>query len=103
MQFSHLCMCDKVNFSLYIIPFVKGLRLIGVNCLFLHSVREDIFIYMMVASVYRQLLQMEFTILDFLWTLYCLVDLIFANNYKMATNKMFRSPLSRFKWVFTSL
>lgn len=34
VQFSHLCMCDKVNFSLYIIPFVKGLRLIGVNCLF---------------------------------------------------------------------
>lgn len=34
VQFSHLCMCDKVNFSLYIIPFVKGLRLIGVDCLF---------------------------------------------------------------------
>lgn len=24
----------KLTFSLYIIPFVKGLRLIGVNCLF---------------------------------------------------------------------
>lgn len=34
----------KLTFSLYIIPFVKGLRLIGVNCLF-HTFRQGGYIH----------------------------------------------------------
>lgn len=43
----------KLTFSLYIIPFVKGLQLIGVNCLF-YTFRQGgyIYIYKTVAPVY---------------------------------------------------
>lgn len=54
MQFSHLCMCDKVNFSLYIIPCVKGFRRVSVDCLF-YTFRQGgylhTYIYMTVAPV----------------------------------------------------
>lgn len=54
VQFSHLCMCDKVNFSLYIIPCVKGFRRVSVDCLF-YTFRQGgylhTYIYMTVAPV----------------------------------------------------
>lgn len=55
VQFPHLCMCDKVNFSLHIIPFVKGFELIGVICLFytfLQGGYRHIYIYDGSAGLY---------------------------------------------------
>lgn len=46
VQFSHLCMCDKINFPLYILPCVNGFRRFHIKpAYFIHSVREGIFTY----------------------------------------------------------